>query len=458
MVRIYSFTEDTIRALDEGGRLSRPVIKAVEAFRNRCLTKRYGRLGTRRKPFFVTQGALRWFLRKRLGRKHQADIPILEQSIESRLALVQRIPHTDDFTFFLDRAATPLDLDGGDALQSLLGHQGVPIPLTPRAELDTYYEGELWLWDRNAKRAAAGRAVACSCLRGTRWSVTFRLQQEYPRRERREHYFNDLGDVTKILHKTIFEGDVSNRHGLIVIAGRTASGKSQIARGLIESYIGGLMKSSDGGRAVPHLVTFEDPIEKEFTKEGFSQVDCTQREIPRDSKGLTEALRNALRQTPSVMFAGETRDPKEWRNLLEFAGTGHLIITTTHAGSLVEAMGNILKETKSRTPAARSVVGDRLLSVVHIKSEKEHATRVLFLIPAIWHRTPIGVKALMSEGLSSLLPNTPPELNGRKRNRSRLPGSIGRYWFARELAKKTKYSNITERVKEKAIEWDLEGI
>src|ERR1700676_145801 len=179
-------------------------------------------------------------------------------------------------------------------------------------------------------------------------------------------------------------------------------------------------------------------------------ADCTQREHGSDAKTLTEVLKDALRQTPTMLFVAETRNARDWKRLLEFAGTGHLVITTAHADSLVEAMGNILKETESDTPATRSIVADRLLAVVHVKNDEVAFTP--FLVPAIWHRTPLGIKALMAEGLSSLLPNTAPALTPG--SRPRFPGSLGRYWFARELAKKGRNAAIVERVKRKALEWD----
>src|SRR5262249_5318953 len=149
----------------------------------------------------------------------------------------------------------------GDVVESLLGGaraRRVFSDILP-ANPETYYEGELWLWDDEAQRAASGRAVACSCFRGTKWSVTFRRQHEYPEREIKQKFFNTIDDITEILYRTIFETEDSDKHGLIVVAGRTGSGKSQIARGLVESYLAKLDKDV----RVPHLLTFEDPIEKQ---------------------------------------------------------------------------------------------------------------------------------------------------------------------------------------------------
>jgi hypothetical protein len=382
---------------------------------------------------FVPQAALEELLSGDL----EALLPEILKDAEAQRALVHPIPeYSDDFTFYLPRRQATADGEPADVIETLLGKK-----------IGTHSDGELWLWYNG--KTVSGRVSVCSCSKGAEWSVTFRRQQEFPRREGQGRFFNTFDQIAELLESIIFGGHGSEEHGLVVITGRTGSGKSQIARKLIAACL-----SKRPGPRVPHLVTFEDPIEKDFRQAGISDVDSTQREKARDADNLTEVLQNALRQTPRVLFVGETRRPRDWKQLLEFAGTGHLVMTTAHAGSLVEAVGNILQETDSRTPATRSIVADRLLAVVHVLTATQDDT--LFLIPAIWHRTPLGVKALMAEGLSSLLPNTPREHG--KVSRAHLPGSVGRYWFARELAKKSKYAGLGEIVKRTALEWDLEGL
>lgn len=368
--------------------------------------------------------------------------------LEKRLALkVEEIRAAEDFTFFVDRGKSMVPDDPekkpSDIFEQLLGKK----PSRSR-------DGELWLWDERAQRAASGRVVVCSCARGTKWSLTFRRDREYPKRESAKNYFNEFDHISDTLSSIIFPNSLEE-HGLLVITGRTGSGKSRIARNLIQAYLKALNQDSGA-----HLVTFEDPIERLLGGDDIENARCTQRERPIDAFSLEKVLLDALRQTPKIVFVGETRRGEDWKSLLEFAGTGHLVITTAHAGSLVEAMGNILKETDSNTPATRSIVADRLLAVVHVKSAVEDSFKphIPFLIPAIWHRTPLGVKALMAEGLSSLLPNTPSQLETFGNRVRHLPGSVGRYWFARELADLSKLQNRRDPIMTKALEWDLEGI
>lgn len=316
------------------------------------------------------------------------------------------------------------------------------------------FDQEIWLWDKGEERetVAKGRILACLCDRGERWSVSFRKTEKRTKNESKVGaepcYLNSPKTIKDLLCQTIFEMEGSEQHGLVVIAGRTGSCKSQIAKGLIESRL--------GGRPDKHLVTYEDPIEREFKTAGPN----TSREKGKDVADLHEATSNALRQKPAVLFVGETRDPKEWNMLLHYAGTGHLVVTTAHAGSLIEAMGNILQATQANDPTLRSVVAERLLAVVHLKSEKAGAD-VGILIPALWRRTSEGINALMSEGLSSLVPNTPPRLADIGRKREPFPSSIGRYWFARELLTDKEAMGKLADVKEvenSALEWDLQGV
>jgi len=454
VVPIVTISQETLRRLRERERFSEDLF---ERFRDAVRARFPDWLsagGRGLEEVFLTQGSLAELLAKHFGETDKDFTQAVDDSVELRRALVHTIPPSDDFTFYVDKAGgaaarAGTEEEAVDVIEDLLGKKEGKEGAASR-------DGELWLWDEKEQIAASGRVLACSCSRGRKWSITFRRQQEYPARKQNGQFFNTFAEITGLLQSIIFTSD-SGEHGLVVIAGRTGSGKSQIARKLIQGYLQGGPAAGQGGRT-PHLVTYEDPIEKEFMGPEVGNADCTQREFPEDADSLDGVLLNALRQTPKVVFVGEVRDGGAWKRLLEFAGTGHLVITTAHAGSLVEAMGNILKETDSHTPATRSIVADRLLAVVHLKNATAGKSNVSFLIPAIWHRTPLGIKALMAEGLSSLLPNTPPELEAAGGVRGRLPGSVGRYWFARELAKRAHVRDIAESVKHKAIEWDLEGV
>jgi len=80
--------------------------------------------------------------------------------------------------------------------------------------------------------------------------------------------------------------------GLVLVTGETGSGKSTTLAALID-----VINSTKKG----HIITIEDPIE--FQHESKSSV-MSQREVGRDTKSFTNALRAALREDPDVILVG----------------------------------------------------------------------------------------------------------------------------------------------------------
>ena len=273
----------------------------------------------------------------------------------------------------------------------------------------------------------------------------------------------------------------SRPSGLVVITGATDSSKSLITRGLIFLF---LQKAAEQARKArqrrPHLVTFEDPIEKYYVQnpsgaQGGAEhltledlealldalyVDYTPREKGSDADSLKHVTEDALRQTPAVLFVGETREEQEWRDLLQFANS-HLVITTSHAKSVVEAMSGIFRDTDTKTQAQRSEMARRMLGVVNIRSLTPPDSNVRALLPTLWKRTPKSMSNLVADGLASILP---------AQEREREIGYYGRKYFARLLTDKSLLSKGMKRldpsesaealaaITKAANRWDFEGV
>lgn len=374
-----------------------------------------------------------------------------------------------------------------------------------------------------------GRGLICYSYVGRYLSVTFRKMRddlgykaddftEENKSERRNDLFS-LWEYCQLLFTEIFSktGSAEHAHGLVVITGATKSAKSEIARGLIELYLE--QKSEKETTKRHHLITFEDPVERFYVYKSVNGSspwtavelmgtaagrDYTPRQKENDARLLQEALNDALRQTPALFFVGETRNREEWKVLLDFAATGHLIVTTAHAGSLVEAMHKIFEALNVKTAADRSEIANKLLGVVHLRRHQLEFTdgteqaRTNVLFPALWRRTARGIAALTSDGLASLLPyrpkttiNVTKELkangsstvsgaiktgqkdgNGQGTEKERYADAascLGRRWIIEELVRReptsTQIGKVFEAVNdlkpkayEKAIEWDLEGV
>jgi len=164
--------------------------------------------------------------------------------------------------------------------------------------------------------------------------------------------------------------------GLLVIAGATGTGKSQIAKGLIHRILGNCWGER---RRRAHVVTLEDPIEE---KTLFKDLQSAQRgwaDYTARTKGkpisddeceypsLSDAARDVMRQTPAVFYAGETRETRDWKELLWLANTGHLVVTTTHAASIVDYFKMLSGIVPLKTPADRSEIAGRIFAIVHLE-------------------------------------------------------------------------------------------
>lgn len=119
-------------------------------------------------------------------------------------------------------------------------------------------------------------------------------------------------------------------HGLVLVTGRTGSGKSTTLAAMIETI----------NRSRPsHIVTVEDPIEYQY--EPVHSV-IQQREVGIDTRSFAVALRHALRQDPDVILLGELRDLETIRTALTAAETGHLVLATLHSGDASGAIHRLI--------------------------------------------------------------------------------------------------------------------
>ncbi|MBI4659674.1 MAG: PilT/PilU family type 4a pilus ATPase [Verrucomicrobia bacterium] len=118
--------------------------------------------------------------------------------------------------------------------------------------------------------------------------------------------------------------------GLLLVSGPTGSGKSSTLAALIQEI--NLAETR-------HVVTIESPIEYTFRPR---RAYLRQREVGRDTPSFEQALLDALREDPDVLMVGEMRDPETMRLTLNAAETGHLVLSTVHSSTCVEALQRIV--------------------------------------------------------------------------------------------------------------------
>ncbi len=151
---------------------------------------------------------------------------------------------------------------------------------------------------------------------------------------------------------------VEQKHGLIVVAGATGSGKSTSLAAMIDHR-----NSSQPG----HIITLEDPIE--FMHPHKKSL-VAQREIGTDTLSFESGMRAAMRESPDVILMGEIRDTASMEYAIKFANTGHLCLSTIHANNAVSSLERMLsffdrevleQEAKRLSQNLRAVVCQRLV-------------------------------------------------------------------------------------------------
>ena len=155
---------------------------------------------------------------------------------------------------------------------------------------------------------------------------------------RQRGYFGMVFRHIKIYIKTIDELGLPQifkelsmvKRGLVLIAGRTGSGKSTTLAALVDYR---------NSNATGHVVTVEDPIE--FVHSHKMSI-ISQREIGIDTHGYASALKHTLRQAPDVILIGEIRDVETMEAAIDYAETGHLCLSTIHANNANQAIERIM--------------------------------------------------------------------------------------------------------------------
>ncbi|MCY2934571.1 MAG: GspE/PulE family protein [Planctomycetota bacterium] len=117
--------------------------------------------------------------------------------------------------------------------------------------------------------------------------------------------------------------------GMVVITGPAGSGKTTTLYACLREIV----SRSEQSRGV---VSLEDPIESAL--EGVAQTALE----ARAGLGLAELVKAVLRQDPDVIAIGEIRDRPTAESAFQAALTGHLVLTTTHAGDSVEVLTRLM--------------------------------------------------------------------------------------------------------------------
>ncbi len=141
--------------------------------------------------------------------------------------------------------------------------------------------------------------------------------------------------------------------GLFLITGPIGHGKSTTLAALID-YIN---HNSD-----KHVITIEDPIEYVYEQD---RCIINQREVGRDAKSFSWALRAVFREDVNVVLIGEMRDLDTISTAITAAEIGHLIFATLHTNDSAQTVDRIIDIFPSHQQnQIRSQLANVLLGVV----------------------------------------------------------------------------------------------
>jgi general secretion pathway protein E len=179
----------------------------------------------------------------------------------------------------------------------------------------------------------------------------------------------------KVIHEKLAEL-VKLPNGLILVTGPTGSGKTTTLYALLNTLVG----------KERNIITLEDPIEYELQGIVQSQVDHEH------DYDFSRGLRSILRHDPDVVLVGEIRDMETAQTAIDASLTGHLVLSTLHTNSAIEAIPRFLSMGVSPytfAPSLRAVLAQRLVRTLTDECKEEGAT----CDPAD-HTTYNGVKAV----------------------------------------------------------------
>jgi type II secretory ATPase GspE/PulE/Tfp pilus assembly ATPase PilB-like protein len=144
---------------------------------------------------------------------------------------------------------------------------------------------------------------------------------------------------------------IAKPSGLVMVVGPTGSGKTTTLYSMLNSLNNEERK----------IITIEDPVEYQFN--GITQISVKSSEGGNDNT-FADKLRAVLRLDPDIVMVGEIRDNDTAKTALQAALTGHLVLSTYHAGSAAAALTrlmDVIGQNPLFVSAIRLVMAQRLV-------------------------------------------------------------------------------------------------
>jgi type II secretory ATPase GspE/PulE/Tfp pilus assembly ATPase PilB-like protein len=159
--------------------------------------------------------------------------------------------------------------------------------------------------------------------------------------------------------------------GLVLVSGPTSSGKTTTLAALTAALPLNRLKA----------VAIEDPVEIRTEGVDHIEVDAAQ------GLGFAQLLRAVLRQDPDIIIVGEIRDAETAEIALRAVETGHWVMASVHAGSVMETVFRLISLLpESYRDLGRLTLQTRLHAIINqllvpINNGRQLSMEALFVDP-----------------------------------------------------------------------------
>ena len=180
--------------------------------------------------------------------------------------------------------------------------------------------------------------------------------------------FDDLG-VPDIVRRMM-----NQQQGLILVTGKTNSGKTTTLNALIDDI---------NIKQNKKILTLESPIEFKHTSKKSVIV---QKEVGpgKDTLNYFDGVKNALREDCDILVIGEIRDKETMEAAIDMAESGHLVIGTLHTKSCAETIDRMINFYEVRDQATiKNLLSALLKLVISQRLLKSVDEKELILVPEV---------------------------------------------------------------------------
>lgn len=179
--------------------------------------------------------------------------------------------------------------------------------------------------------------------------------------------FEDLG-VPDIVRRMTYQP-----HGLMLVTGKTNSGKTTTLNALINEI---------NEKQNKKILTLEKPIEY---KHRCKNSIIVQKEVGKgaDVDNFRDGVKNSLREDCDILVIGEIRDKETMEAAIDMAESGHLVIGTLHTKSCAETIDRIINFYEVRDQASIKYLMSSLLKLVISQRLLKGVDGNLVLLPEV---------------------------------------------------------------------------